>query len=620
MRKLGLLLGLAAVACTAYGASPQFTYADIAAGKFAQRTVAGLRSMADGEHYTVLDSGRVVVFSYASGDREGVLASPEDIGAAWQRIADYRLSPAEDKVLFRLDGKPLYRRSAYSSYVVYDTESGEAAPLHESDSLRYAVFSPDGERVAFVLRNNIYVKELATGRETAVTTDGVPNHIINGMPDWVYEEEWGLEDALRWSPDGEKLAFLRFDESGVRDYSLDLYGPDGNTPEDDVTAPRYPRRFTYKYPMAGEANSAVSLHVYDLASGRTTHVDVGPERDQYLPFFGWTPAGALCFYRINRLQNHLEVFVDDLKGTRKMIYEERSDKYIDNIGMETVTFLSDGDRFIVKNETRTGFSHLYMYSMERGFLYPLTEGEWEVRSLVCATDERVWFLSNETSPLRNNLYVVGTNGKGKRRLTKGEGTYAIAPSEGCKYYISYFSNSSTPNTVTLHDSRGRLLRTLEDNAELKEYIASVGYPVREFFTFPVTHEGRRIELNCYIVKPADFDPGGSYPVLFTQYSGPASQQVLDRWFVDWEDALVQQGYLVVCMDPRGTGGRGEWFKKLTYGQMGLLETEDQIALARYVAGLPYVDASRIGIYGWSYGGFMSLNCILKGADVLSMDI
>lgn len=355
MRKLGLLLGLAAVACTAYGASPQFTYADIAAGKFAQRTVAGLRSMADGEHYTVLDSGRVVVFSYASGDREGVLASPEDIGAAWQRIADYRLSPAEDKVLFRLDGKPLYRRSAYSSYVVYDTESGEAAPLHESDSLRYAVFSPDGERVAFVLRNNIYVKELATGRETAVTTDGVPNHIINGMPDWVYEEEWGLEDALRWSPDGEKLAFLRFDESGVRDYSLDLYGPDGNTPEDDVTAPRYPRRFTYKYPMAGEANSAVSLHVYDLASGRTTHVDVGPERDQYLPFFGWTPAGALCFYRINRLQNHLEVFVDDLKGTRKMIYEERSDKYIDNIGMETVTFLSDGDRFIVKNETRTGF-------------------------------------------------------------------------------------------------------------------------------------------------------------------------------------------------------------------------------------------------------------------------
>ena len=620
MRKLGLLLGLAAVACTAYGASPQFTYADIAAGKFAQRTVAGLRSMADGEHYTVLDSGRVVVFSYASGDREGVLASPEDIGAAWQRIADYRLSPAEDKVLFRLDGKPLYRRSAYSSYVVYDTELGEAAPLHESDSLRYAVFSPDGERVAFVLRNNIYVKELATGRETAVTTDGVPNHIINGMPDWVYEEEWGLEDALRWSPDGEKLAFLRFDESGVRDYSLDLYGPDGSTPEDDVTAPRYPRRFTYKYPMAGEANSAVSLHVYDLASGRTTHVDVGPERDQYLPFFGWTPAGALCFYRINRLQNHLEVFVDDLKGTRKMIYEERSDKYIDNIGMGTVTFLSDGDRFIVKNETRTGFSHLYMYSMERGFLYPLTEGEWEVRSLVCATDERVWFLSNETSPLRNNLYVVGTNGKGKRRLTKGEGTYAIAPSEGCKYYISYFSNSSTPNTVTLHDSRGRLLRTLEDNAELKEYIASVGYPVREFFTFPVTHEGRRIELNCYIVKPADFDPGGSYPVLFTQYSGPASQQVLDRWFVDWEDALVQQGYLVVCMDPRGTGGRGEWFKKLTYGQMGLLETEDQIALARYVAGLPYVDASRIGIYGWSYGGFMSLNCILKGADVFSMAI
>lgn len=619
VKKLMLLLGTAVAACAAYGAAPRFTYEDIAAGKFAQRTVAGLRSMADGERYTVLDSGRVVVYSYATGDREGVLASPEDIGVAWERIADYRLSPAEDKVLFRLDSKPLYRRSSYSSYVVYDTGTGAAVPLHASDSVRYAVFSPDGRRVAFVLRNDIHVKDLTDGTVRAVTTDGLANRIINGLPDWVYEEEWGLEDALRWSPDGSKIAFLRFDESGVRDYSLDFY-TDGSAPADDATAPLYPRRYTYKYPAAGEANSVVSLHVYDLATGRTERVDTGAETDQYVPFFGWTPAGELFFYRINRLQNHLEIFADDLSGDRKMIYEERSDKYVDNIGPGTVTFLSDGDRFIVKNETRTGFAHLYMYSMREGFLRPITEGQWEVRSVVCTTDDRIWFLSNETSPLRNNLYVVGTDGKGKRRLTRDEGTYSVVPSEGCKYYISYFSNSSTPNTVTLHDSRGKLLRTLEDNAELREYIAGLDYPVKEFFTFPVTHEGRRIDLNCYIVKPSDFDPGKSYPVLFTQYSGPGSQQVLDRWFVDWEDALVQQGYIVVCMDPRGTGGRGEWFKKLTYGQMGLLETEDQIALAEYVAGLPYVDASRIGIYGWSYGGFMSLNCILKGADVFRMAI
>ncbi len=620
MKKTVFLLAAVVAACTTVSAAgPRFTYSDIASGKFAQRTVAGVRSMADGTHYTILDGGSVVMYSYDTGRRDAVLASPEMLGVEAGRISGYELSADERLVLFSMDSKPLYRRSAYSRYVVYDTVTGENFPLDDCDSIRYAVFSPDGRRVAYVKDNDIFVKTLHGGDVVQVTSDGELNHIINGMPDWVYEEEWAMENALKWSPDGKRLAYLRFDESMVKDYSLDFYN-DPAASSDDLASPLYPRRFTYKYPVAGERNSVVSLHVYELRSGETVTVDTGDETDQYVPFFGWTPGSELYFYRVNRLQNRLEVLLADRRGAASTIYEESSDTYIDNIGAQTVTFLSDSDRFIVMNETETGYMHLYMYSIKRGRLYPITSGDWEVRQLVCATDEKVWFLSNETSSLRNNLYVADIRGNGKRRLTNGNGTYRIEPSEGCRYYISYFSNVSTPNTVTLHDGDGTLIRTLEDNAALKRYVDSINMPVKEFFTFPVKHEGRTVELNCYIVKPEDFDPGKSYPVLFTQYSGPASQQVLDRWTVDWEDALVQQGYIVVCMDPRGTGGRGEWFKKLTYGQMGLLETDDQIAFARYVATLPYVDDSRMGIYGWSYGGFMSLNCILKGADVFSMAI
>ena len=597
---------------------PDFTFEDIAKGRFKARNVSGVRPMADGEYYTaVAPDATISKFNYKSGDRERVLFDPgrQDWHGV-HTLSDYSLSPDEKLMLLRADSKPLYRRSCYSSYFVTDLNDGSLHSVSESDSLRYACFSPDSKYIAFVLDNNIFIKNICGGEDTkpvAVTHDGALNFVINGVPDWVYEEEWNLDYALRWSPDSRKLAFLRFDESRVKDYSIDIYGQCDSS---NI----YPKTFTYKYPVAGEDNAVVSLHVFDLDHGTVSSIDLGNDPQQYVPFFGWTPNGLLYFYKINRLQNDLQVFADDLAGNQQLIYHETSDKYIDNIDDHTVTFLADGDRFVVRNETAAGYMHLYLYSIKKGLLNPITSGDWNVTEIVGIADGRVWYLSNETSPLRNNLYSIRLDGSGKRRLTSQDGIYAIAPSAGCKYYISYFSNSSTPNTVTLCDGKGKFIRLLEDNTDLKDYIASINFPVKEFFEFTVDNDGQPLPLNCYIVKPSDFDPDAKYPVLFTQYSGPGSQRVLDQWLVDWEDALVQMGYIVVCMDPRGTGGRSEDFKKLTYGHMGELETADFIALAQHVAQLPYVDPERIGIYGGSYGGFMALNCILHGNDVFSLAI
>lgn len=619
---LGLLFVSAAV-CAA-SAQGTFTYADIAAGRFTQKSIGGLRSMADGEHYTVLRGDAILKYSYFAGELVDTLYRHTDSSVS---LYGYEMSDDEERILLRLDSRPVYRHSALSAYAVYDIPTGEFSYVIDGPSgrsIRHAAFSPDGGRVAFVKDNDIFYKDLSGDEIRRVTYDGCENRIINGIPDWVYEEEFGIAHTLRWSPDGKRIAFLRFDESKVRDYTITFFlrGSEKEMEErrgGNLASPLYPYNYTYKYPKAGENNSVVTLHVYDTVSENTETVDTGAETDQYIPHFDWTPGGQVYHYRLNRLQNHLEVYLGSGNGM-KLIYDERSPEYIDDVGPSTLMFLSDSKRFIVRNETRTGNWHLYMYDTVKGFVHAITAGEWEVGNVTEVTDKKVWFMSNETSPLRNNLYSARIDGKGKVRLTPLDGTYNIAPSRGCKYYISYFSNASTPNTVTLHSGNGKFIRTIEDNAVLKKYVAEVRLPRKEFFVFRCDTGGQETEFNCYIVRPDDFDPGRKYPLLITQYSGPGSQQVRDRWSIDWEDALVQEGYVVACMDPRGTGGRGEAFRKLTYGRMGELETEDQVAFATEMAARPYIDSTRVGIYGWSYGGFMSLNCIFKGADVFSMAI
>ena len=580
-------------------ARPAFDYSALRDGTFEQKTVSGVRSLSDGERYTTMSDGRVLCFSYRTGEPAGVLF---DASAAEPRIefTDYVLSADERRLLLTTDVEPIYRHSFTAEYWIYDRQDGSLRRLSQGGPQQQAQFSPDGSRVAFVRGGNLFVADPTAGSERQLTFAGRFNHIINGLPDWVYEEEFSFARAFAWSPDGRKIAYLRFDESRVKQYNMNRFA-----------GGLYPENYTFKYPKAGEQNSVVELYCCDAADGSMVRMDTGEQTDQYIPRLFWTPTGQLGFYRLNRLQNHFEVLLCDSSGASRVVYDERNDRYVERVDGRTVTFLPDGDRFVVRSE-RDGFMHLYLYSVSEGLLGRITSGEWEVTELLGIEGDRVYYLSTETSPLRRDLYTVRLDGRGKRRLTGGDGTYRIAPSRGFRYFISYFSNVRTPNRVTLHRSDGRLVRTLEDNAELRAKLDELQVPVKEFFRF-ATSEG--VELNGYMVRPNGFDSSRRYPVLMTQYSGPGSQQAADRWTIGWEDVLVQQGYIVACVDGRGTGFRGEEFKKCTYGELGKYETVDQIEAARYLASLPYVDPDRIGIYGWSYGGFMALNCILKGNDV-----
>ena len=592
MKRLLKYVAAAALILASADATAQKTMSELQKITSLNRGVYGLVSMQDGEHYTVSRAGAVLRYAYADAEQCDTIYKG--------RFASYSFSPAEDMIILGNNYRPVYRHSSYVDYqIVRLADKSTVATLND---IRDLSLSPDSRMVAFAKQNNLYVAELG-GEPKAITTDGEWNKIINGTADWVYEEEYGFTKAYAFSPDSKKIAYLRFDESQVPMFEMMRFdGKLYNTP------------YTFKYPKAGDANSKVELWVYDIASGQKSRIDTGSETDQYVPFIEWTPAGELYFFRINRKQNHFEVVLCKSDGKQQVIYDERSPKYVERPSLDIIDFI-DGDRFLVQNETLTGWNHLYLYSVKKGLMHAITEGEWQVTSVVEKSKDRIYYMSTEQSPLRRDLYSVDYKGKNKQRLTELDGTYSISPSKGMKYYISNFSSASSARLVELRNGKGELIRTLVDNKELNEKLKTL--PRKEFFTF-TTERGDK--LNAYIIKPVDFDPAKKYPVLLTQYSGPGSQSVADSFGMGWESVMVGNGYIVVCCDGRGTGYMGEAFKKCTYGNLGALEVEDQISFARYMASQPWVDAERIGIYGWSFGGFMALGCALKGDGLFKMAI
>jgi dipeptidyl-peptidase 4 len=567
--------------------------------------------MNNGAFYSVLENNNIVRYSYKTGLAVDTLFNFEYFKKDLpEEISEYEFSKDESRILLTTNESYIYRRSYCADYFIFDCKLKKIIRLSDNGKQQLASFSPDNKKVAFVRNNNLFIKNLESLTETAVTTDGLYNHIINGAPDWVYEEEFGFSKAYEWSTNGNELAFMRFDETDVPLFSMIKY--------DSL----YPSVYTFKYPKAGEANSLVSVHVFNTQTGKTATMDVGPETNQYIPRIKWTQnEGTLSIIRLNRLQNHVEVLLAQSgTGTSRVIYNETNKYFISEVSDQFINFTSDGKYFIIQSE-RTGYNHLYKYGINGNLIMPLTSGAFDVTEILAINDikQQIYYVSTEVSSLSRDVYSCSFDGKNKKRISAEDGTSTAEFSTDFKYYILIHSNSNKPPIYTLFNEAGNKIRFLEDNVALKKRMADCNFQPKEFIQVPVDDN---LKLNGYIIKPPHFEPSHKYPLFMFVYGGPQSQEVADQWDrnLAWFQYLANKGYVVACVDNRGTDGRGEEFRKCTYLQLGKLETEDQINAAHYLGKLSYIDSSRIGIFGWSYGGYMSSLCMTKGNGTFKMGI
>jgi dipeptidyl-peptidase-4 len=592
---------------------------------FSAEYVGGLASMNDGEHYSSLEATdgvpMIEQFAYKSGKRVATILNGSDLVPKGAKeaigIEDYSFSGDEKKLMIATDSEPIYRYSSMGYNYVYDRGTKALVPLSDLKAAkqRLATFSPDGKRAAFVRDNDLYVVDLASMNEIRITTDGEWNKVLNGATDWVYEEEFTLVQGYAWSPDGSRILYLRSDESAVREFDLTYY-----------KGQLYPSEYRFKYPKAGEVNSTISLHVYDIPSTTTVALPLGTaDSDIYVARLGFTPKGSAWFMRLNRLQNEKVIATVDLPGSLKgatlaaqEIYTESSKTYVEVT--DDLHFMADGSGFVLSSE-QSGWNHVYFVPMT-GEKRALTSGEWDVTSVhgIDEKNKRVIFSAARTAPENTEVWSVGLNGKGLKELSPAGGNNEAEFSKGFRYFINTHSTANTVPVLTLRDGNGKQVKELVNNAQLATSMQDFGMVKKEFFQF-TTDSG--VELRGWMMKPATMKDGERRPVFMTQYSGPNSNEVLDRYDGRdhmWHSLLVQKGYVVVCVDPRGTGHRGRDFRHITYGQLGKYETEDQIAAAKWIGQQPWADKERIGIQGWSYGGYMSSLCITKGADVFKAAI
>jgi dipeptidyl-peptidase-4 len=584
-------------------------------GTYRDEGVYGIRSLNDGKHYTTLQNGNVVKYSYVTGDSVETVVT--GAGLKWKdnelKVEEYAFNPNETRVLLGTEKIPLYRHSSSYVFYAFDRSDGKLRQIADGKHVFHATFSPVSDQVAYVFENNLYVEDLNAKTTTQLTTTGTKNELIFGMSDWVYEEEFAFTKAFEWSPDGRFIAFYEFNEKDVKEFSMTRYANS-----------LYPTEERFKYPKAGEDNSKVSIHIYHLERKLTTKVDMGDARDGYIPRIKWSKDPAtLSIQRLNRLQNRLELlFADAGTGKTRVVLSETSGTYIDIT--DDLTFLDNGLEFIWSSET-DGYRHLYLYDVAGKMKSQLTSGPWDVVEFygVDAKGKNLYYVSSQEGPTQQHVYSVAISGGGKKKLTPKKGYNQAAFSTSMDYFVNKHSDANTPPFITLVDSKGKEIRVLKDNAGLRSKLASMSIPRKEFFTFP----SHGVELNGWMIRPPDFDPTRKYPVMMMVYGGPGSNTVNDSWDAYWgtfrymwQLMLAQQGYIVVSVDNRGTGHRGRDFKNCTYLQLGKLELEDYIEATEYLGKLPYVNVSRIGMYGWSYGGYMSSLAITKGSKHFSMAV
>lgn len=559
-------------------------------------------AMADGEHYTMLcDEGKkIVMFRFENGAAERTILNIDSVkGSKIKKITGYEFDAKEKKILISTEQHYIYRRSFTTDYYVYNIDRNELEPLSDKGGKQQmAHFSPNGRMVAFARDNNMYIKKLDYGTEIAVTKDGERNKVINGTPDWVYEEEFGLTCCFVWSCDSRLLAWVRFDESDVKEFSFDKY------------AYPYDNSYTYKYPKAGDVNSSVSVHVYDVANRTTKKMDCGEGNEIYFPVMKWSnDSNVFALVRMNRNQTELDLLaVNARSGVATTLVSEKEKECIDYENYNCLTFLEDNS-FVAISE-RDGWRHIYMYNQNGMMKKQLTKGEWEVTDFYrydIKTGE-CWFQATKENTTERHVYKMDKKGK-IACLDSRPGTHSAVVTQ--KYVVEDFNNTVTPDIYTLYSDKMKKVMVIEDNKETKAEFESYALPSKEFFTL-TTAAG--VALNAWIVKPADMKPGKKYPLVMVQYSGPGSQEVKNRYRCDWELYLAMQGYVVACVDPRGTGARGRAFRNESYKHLGEIETHDQIEAAKVLGKMEFIDASRIAIWGWSYGGFMALNCMIAGGE------
>ena len=574
---------------------------------FNPSNIRGFNSMNDGEHYSTMEKTEngqeIIKYQFKDGKKVRTLFSSADFNI--QRINNYTFSDDEKLLLLSTETEKIYRYSSKSAYYIYNIFTDKLKKLTD-DKVMYATFSPTGEKVAYVFDNNLYIKNLRSEKITQVTTDGKKNHIINGASDWVYEEEFALVRSFEWSKNGDYLAYYKFDESNVKEFSMDLF-----------KGGLYPIQEVFKYPKAGEDNSVVKIYTYNVKEAQSTFIYT--EKDyEYFPRIKWTNnARKLVILAMNRHQNELDFIVANANdGSNKILFTEKDKYYIDV--NDNLTFLPE-DNFIWTSE-KDGFNHVYLKDFEGGEIQ-ITKGDWEVTSFhgVDSDKMEIYYTSTEDGSTNRSLFVQNLDTDEKRKLSTNIGTNSASFSNGLKYYMNSISTANSAPKFTLHKADGTQLKVLEDNAEFETKMEEFNLSEKEFFTIKTEDA----ELNAWMIKPPDFDKNKEYPLYMFLYGGPGSQQVTNSfgWInYYWYQMLAQKGYIVACVDNRGTGGKGSEFKKMTYKELGKYETIDQINAAKYLGSLQYIDANRIGIQGWSYGGYMSSLAITKGADVFSLAI
>ena len=581
-------------------------------GTFRTEGMQSLHSMNNGKHYSVINyengSTAIDVYDYKTLSKVETLVRSSDL-AGISNFSDYTFSKDESKIVLATEVESIFRRSTLGIFYVYDTKNKSLVKISE-EKIQEPTLSPDGKKVAYGLHNNLFVKDFESNQTTQFTFDGEKNKIINGITDWVYEEEFSFVRAFEWNADGTHIAFIRFDETEVPEFSMDMYGTG-----------LYPDQSVFKYPKAGEANALVSLHIYDLKSKKVNDVKVSKSyADFYIPRIKWTnDANILSAQYTNRHQNELDLWMINANDmTSKLVLAEKDKAYVDVT--DNLTFLKDNS-FIWTSEM-DGYNHIYHYSKDGKLINQVTKGPWEVTNYY-GFDEKnniVFYQSVENGSINRDVYSININGKNKKRLTQKEGTNAADFSANFTYFINSFSSATAAPEYTLHTAKdGKLVTVIKDNTALEKALQTYHLPAKEFSTIAVNGN----DLNMWIIKPADFDASKTYPLFLYQYSGPGSQSVENKWNSAndyWYYYLAQQGYIIACVDGRGTGFKGAEFKKVTQNELGKYEVEDQIQAAKQLGALDYIDQNRIGIWGWSYGGFMSSNALFKGSDVFKMAI